>query len=48
MAQAQQKEQAQAQQQASEGEIKAAQEEMAASFRRGMSVCLEARGYAVK
>ena len=48
MAQAQAKEDAQAQQQASEAEVKAAQEEMAASFRRGMSVCLEARGYAVK
>ncbi len=48
MAQAEQKEQAQAQQQASEAEVKAAHEEMASSFRRGMSVCLEARGYAVK
>ena len=48
MAQAQHKEQAQAQQQASEAEVKAAHDEMAGSFRRGMSVCLEARGYAVK
>lgn len=48
MAQSQQKQQAQAQAQASADQAKAAQEEMAATFRRGMSVCLEARGYAVK
>lgn len=48
MAQAQQKQQAQAQQQASAEQAKAGQQELAASFKRGMTVCLEARGYAVK
>lgn len=48
MAQAQQKQQAQAQQQASAEQAKAAQQELADTFKRGMSVCLEARGYAVK
>lgn len=48
MAQSQKQQQAQAQAQASADQAKAAQEELAASFKRGMSVCLEARGYAVK
>lgn len=46
-AQAQKQQQAQAQQQASTDQAKAAQEQQAASFRSGMSVCLQARGYAV-
>jgi outer membrane protein with glycine zipper len=48
MAQSQQKQQAQAQQQASEAQVQAEYAELAATFKRGMSVCLEARGYAVK
>lgn len=48
MKQSQQQQQAQAQQQASAEQAKAAQQELANTFKRGMSVCLEARGYAVK
>ena len=48
MAQSQQKQQAEAQQQASAEQARAAQQELADTFKRGMSVCLEARGYAVK
>lgn len=46
-AQAQQQQQAQAQQQASVDQAKAAQQQQAASFKSGMGVCLQARGYAV-
>ena len=48
MAQSQKQQQAQAQQQASAAQTKADQDALAASFKSGMSVCLEARGYAVK
>ncbi len=48
MAQARQQQQAQAQQQASAEQAKATQQQLAASFRSGLSLCLEARGYAVK
>lgn len=48
MAQSQKQQQAQAQSQASADQAKAAQQELADSFKRGMSVCLEARGYAIK
>jgi hypothetical protein len=48
MAQSQKQQQAQAQQQAAADQAKAAQQELADSFKRGMAVCLEARGYAVK
>jgi hypothetical protein len=48
MAQSQQQQAAQAQQQESAAQAKAAQDALAASFKTGMSVCLEARGYAVK
>lgn len=44
----QQAQQAQAQSQASADQAKAAQQKLADSFKNGMSVCLEARGYAVK
>lgn len=47
-AKAQQQQQAQAQQQASADQAKTAQDELAATFKRGMSACLEARGYTVK
>jgi hypothetical protein len=47
-AKAQQQQQAQAQTQASTEQAKAAQQELAASFKRGMSACLESRGYTVK
>jgi hypothetical protein len=48
MAQAQQQQQSQAQQQTTAAQAKAAQDELTATFKRGMTVCLEARGYAVK
>jgi hypothetical protein len=48
MAQAQQQQQAQQQAQASAEQQKAAQQELANSFKRGISVCLEARNYTVK
>lgn len=48
MAQAQRQQQTQAQQQAGAEQARVAQEQQAASFRSGMSVCLEARGYTVK
>lgn len=48
MAQSQRQAQAQQQAQASQTQAKAAQTELANSFKRGMSVCLEARGYSVK
>jgi hypothetical protein len=48
MAQAQAQQQAQQQAQASAQQQKAAQQELANSFKRGMSVCLEARNYSVK
>ena len=48
MAQSQKQQQAQSQQQASAEQAKAQQQALADSFKRGMSVCLEARGYAVK
>jgi hypothetical protein len=41
-------ERAKAQAQASQQEQRAAQQELANKFRRGMAVCLEARGYATK
>ena len=47
-AKAQQQQQAQAQTQASTEQAKAAQQELANSFKRGMTACLEARGYTVK
>ena len=47
-AKAQQQQQAKAQQQASEEQAKAAQQEFAATFKRAMTACLEARGYTVK
>ncbi len=47
-AEAQQQQQAEAQAQASTEQAKAAQQELAASFKRGMSACLESRGYTVK
>jgi hypothetical protein len=48
MAQSQAQQQAAQQAQASQAQAKAAQQELANSFKRGMSVCLEARGYTVK
>jgi hypothetical protein len=48
MAQSQQQQQAQAQAQASADQAKATQQAAADSFKRGMTVCLESRGYAVK
>jgi hypothetical protein len=48
MAQAQKQQQAQQQAQASAQQQKAAQQELSNSFKRGMSVCLEARNYSVK
>jgi len=48
MAQAQKQQQATQQAQASESQAKAAQGELASAFKRGMSVCLEARNYTVK
>jgi uncharacterized protein YcfJ len=48
MAQQQKQQQAQAQAQASTEQQKAAQQQQVAAFQRGMSVCLEARGYSVK
>lgn len=47
-AKAQQEQQAQAQAQASTEQAKAAQQKLADTFKNGMSVCLESRGYAVK
>ncbi len=47
-AKAQQEQQSQAQAQASTEQAKVAQQELAASFKRGMTACLEARGYTVK
>ncbi len=47
-AEAQQKEQAAQQAQAQQQQHAAAQQEMLDKFKSGMSVCLEARGYAVK
>lgn len=44
----QQQHQAQEQAQASTEQSKAAQQELANSFKRGMTACLEARGYTVK
>jgi hypothetical protein len=44
----QQAQQAQAQAQASTEQAKAAQQKLADSFKNGMSVCLESRGYTVK
>lgn len=48
MAQSQKQQQAAQQSQASAEQAKAAQQELANAFKRGMSVCLEARGYTVK
>jgi len=48
MAQAQTQQQAQQQAQASAQQQKAAQQELSNSFKRGISVCLEARHYTVK
>jgi hypothetical protein len=48
MAQSQKQQQAAQQSQASAEQAKAAQQELANSFKKGMSVCLEARGYTVK
>jgi Glycine zipper len=47
-AQEQQKQQAAAQQQASADKAKADQQALADNFKRGMSACLESRGYTVK
>jgi hypothetical protein len=47
MAQAQKQQQAAQQSQASASQAKAAQGELVNAFKRGMSVCLEARGYTV-
>jgi hypothetical protein len=47
-AKAQQEQQAAAQTQASAEQAKAAQQKLADTFKSGMSVCLESRGYAVK
>jgi hypothetical protein len=48
MAQSQKQQQAVQQSQASAQQAKAAQQELANAFKRGMSVCLEAHGYTVK
>ncbi len=48
MAQSQAQQQAAQQAQASQAQAKAAQQELANAFKRGMTVCLEARGYTVK
>jgi hypothetical protein len=48
MAQSQQQQQAAQQSQASAAQASAAQQELVNTFKRGMSVCLEARGYTVK
>lgn len=48
MAQSQKQQQAAQQAQATDAQAKAAQQELANSFKRGMAVCLEARGYTVK
>jgi hypothetical protein len=47
-AQAQHQQQAQAQAKATSDQAKAAQQQQADSFKKGMSACLEARGYTVK
>jgi hypothetical protein len=47
MAQSQKQQQAAQQQQASASQAKAAQQELANTFKRGMTVCLQARGYTV-
>jgi uncharacterized protein YcfJ len=47
-AQAQQKETAAAQQEASTDQAKASQQALADTFKRGLSACLESRGYTVK
>lgn len=48
MAQSQKQQQAVQQAQASDAQAQAAQQELANAFKRGMTVCLEARGYTVK
>ncbi|MET0985569.1 MAG: glycine zipper domain-containing protein [Steroidobacteraceae bacterium] len=48
MAQSQQQQQAAQQAQANAAQAQAAQQELANAFKRGMAVCLEARGYTVK
>lgn len=48
MAQSQKQEEAKQQAQADAAQAAQAQQELADSFKRGMSVCLEARGYSVK
>jgi hypothetical protein len=47
-AQEQQKEAAAQQQQASAEQAKASQQALADTFKKGMSACLESRGYTVK
>jgi len=47
MAQSEQKAEAQAQAQQSAAQAQAAQKQLADTFKKGMSVCLEARGYTV-
>jgi Glycine zipper len=47
-AQAQHQQEAQAQAKATSDQAKAAQQQLADSFKKGMSACLEARGYTVK
>ena len=47
MAQSQQQAQAQAQAEQSAAQAQAAQQELANTFKRGMGVCLEARGYTI-
>lgn len=47
MAQSQKQEQAEQQAQADAEQVAAAQQELANTFKRGMSVCLQARGYTV-
>jgi gas vesicle protein len=48
MAQSHKQQQAAQQSQANAEQAKAEQQELANSFKKGMSVCLEARGYSVK
>ncbi len=48
MAQSQRQQQAAQQQQASAAQVQSAQQALKDSFKKGMSVCLEARGYTVK
>lgn len=48
MAQSERNQQAVEQAQATDAQAKAAQQELANAFKRGMAVCLEARGYTVK